>query len=276
MYCIRLFALITAATALIASGDITVGAQEDAQRWSRGTGSARHAAPAATWLNTTTWVGAEYTPALASNSLWWAEYDRYAGSIDRELAAARERLGFTALRVFLHYSVYKVDGGVTLIEAMHRFLDAAAAHNLRVGFVLFDDCFNKTASVEYCIPTKGVHNSCWQASPSVEDRTEAAMPRLRKYVTNIVGSFRHDRRILWWEVYNEPNISSAFSLQLRDVAYRDAKSQLMRVGESAASSALSVPPVLACWSDNNDTDLVDLHACESYQPAPTIVPFQYA
>ena len=60
--------------------------------------------PARLW-NTTGWVGAEYTPSLASSSLWWADYDLYAPAIDGELAAARTRLGFTALRMFVHFEV---------------------------------------------------------------------------------------------------------------------------------------------------------------------------
>ena len=61
-------------------------------------------APMRLW-NTTGWVGAEYTPSLASNSLWWADYDLYEPAINHELAAARARLGFTALRMFVHYEV---------------------------------------------------------------------------------------------------------------------------------------------------------------------------
>ena len=36
-------------------------------------------------VDTRSWLGAEYTPAGASNSLWWAFYDDYEGAIQREL-----------------------------------------------------------------------------------------------------------------------------------------------------------------------------------------------
>lgn len=36
-------------------------------------------------VDTRSWLGAEYTPAGASNSLWWAFYDDYESAIQREL-----------------------------------------------------------------------------------------------------------------------------------------------------------------------------------------------
>ena len=75
------------------------------------------------------------------------------------------------------------------------------------------------------------------------------MADLERYVTTTIDSFRTDHRVLWWEVYNEPVLTRPFSAHLRDVAY------------TAASKVVNgATPVLACWSDNNDTDVIDLHA----------------
>lgn len=41
--------------------------------------------PALARVNTQTWIGAEYTPAGASNSLWWSFYNLYEVAIEREL-----------------------------------------------------------------------------------------------------------------------------------------------------------------------------------------------
>ena len=71
-------------------------------------------------------------------------------------------------------------------------------------------------------PGTGVHNGCWQASPSIEDRTDASMAELERYVTTTVDAFRSDPHVLWWEVYNEPVLNMPFSARLRDVAYRAA------------------------------------------------------
>jgi hypothetical protein len=40
---------------------------------------------AAARVDTSGWIGAEYTPAGASNSLWWSFYDSYEAAIVREL-----------------------------------------------------------------------------------------------------------------------------------------------------------------------------------------------
>ena len=62
----------------------------------------------------------------------------------------------------------------------------------------------------------GCHNACWFANPQDTQRggdpragSEAANAsyleeRFRPYVESIVEPLRDDRRVLFWEVYNEP------------------------------------------------------------------------
>ena len=50
-----------------------------------------------------------------------------------------------------------------------------------------------------------MHNSQWVSSPPlamVTDRT--AWPNLEAYVKDIVGAFGKDRRVVIWDLYNEP------------------------------------------------------------------------
>lgn len=42
-------------------------------------------------VDTKTWLGAEYTPAGASNSLWWSFYDLYEEAVVRELGCVAYR-----------------------------------------------------------------------------------------------------------------------------------------------------------------------------------------
>ena len=63
----------------------------------------------------------------------------------------------------------------------------------------------------------------------------------------MIGRFRTDRRVLWWEIYNEPNRRSAFSRKLRTLGYRWAK------------EVKPAQPVLCCWNDSAETDIVDAH-----------------
>ena len=199
--------------------------------------------------DTSSWVGAEYTPWRASNELWWANYSSFRPDLQRELPAIKATLGFTALRVWLHSMLYAADSA-GLKKSMGDFLDLAEANGLRVGFVFFDDCwnFNGANLSAPCVPRKGLHNGCWMASPQAAERTSIA--RFKPYVSDIVGSFRADPRVLWWEIYNEPKRrgpQSNFTLALRDAAFGWAR------------AAHPTQPIASCWDDSKDTELVDRH-----------------
>ena len=196
--------------------------------------------------DTSSWVGAEYTPWRASNELWWHEYESYKPDLARELPHIKKVLGFTALRVWLHSLLYFHDAA-QLKASMADFLATAASHELRVGFVFFDDCWHHAGAnlSAPCVPRKGLHNGCWMASPQDSERT--SVERFKPFVTDVVSTFKDDARVLWWEVYNEPKRSDNFSLALRAAAYAWAK------------AAKPSQPVAACWDDSNATDLVDHH-----------------
>ena len=50
----------------------------------------------------------------------------------------------------------------------------------------------------------------------------------------------------WWEIFNEPQ-RTPYSLALRDAGFRWATAQAPKA------------PVISCWDDNNDTEVVDRH-----------------
>jgi len=195
--------------------------------------------------DTEMWIGAEYTPSPAGNQLWWAEYEKHEPIVDRELAAAHDIYGFTTMRVFLHSMLFAWNSSY-LMHSMDRFLDVAGKHNIRAGFVFLDDCWSDANATipDSCVPQKGVHNGCWKTSPQAIERT--SVDRFQPYVTTIVNKFANDKRVAWWEIFNEPN-SSNFSMQLRDSAFHWALAQYPS------------QPVLACWDDNANTQIVDVH-----------------
>ncbi len=88
----------------------------------------------ATLIDTSGWLGAEYTPSGASNNLWWHWYPSYVQQIDRELAAAAAHLRVNTLRMFLHSLLWESDPG-GLLNSVHSFLDQAASHGMGVGLV---------------------------------------------------------------------------------------------------------------------------------------------
>ena len=101
--------------------------------------------------------------------------------------------------MFLHTLVFKANS-TALLENMDRFLATCAALNISAGFVFFDDCWSHAganASVQ-CVPTPGVHNGCWQASPQDVERTSVA--DFRDYVESVVSRFQADPRVRWWEM----------------------------------------------------------------------------
>lgn len=206
------------------------------------------------------WIaGIEYTPALVpGNSLWWWRWPELKTTVSNELKAANRHFGFNHLRMFLHNMVYDGldgnDAGKTLFPAMSEFLDVAQSHGFKVSFTFFDDCWNHAGanlSVP-CTPVKGRHNGCWMAAPQDVQRT--SIDRFKPYVYNTVRHFASDSRIAFWEVYNEPNVTSTFSIALRSAAFEWIHQALID-----GTGKQSVP-ILACWNDNNATQMVDMHS----------------
>lgn len=201
------------------------------------------AAPAA--VNTASWVGSNYTPAYASNQVqMWHDFRPQV--IERELAAAKRYFGITTLRVYLHNIVYDAEKEV-LLKRIEQFLAICQRHGIRPGFTFFDDCHRHAGvTLEPQAPVKGYHNGRWAALQDAE-RKDENLPRFKSYVQDIVRAHRDDPRVLWWEVYNEPNMADPFTAKLRELAYGWAKE--CKPGQ----------PVLACWDDNPSTDIVNAH-----------------
>ena len=196
--------------------------------------------------DTSSWVGANYTPAYCVNQvqLW---HDFRPAAIEKELAAAKKHFAITTLRVYLHNIVYNTEKD-RFLERIDQFLTICRRHGIRPGFVFFDDCWNHTGiGIEQEPPVDGRHNGRWAACPQDGERTEAHLPALKAYVQDVVRAHREDERVLWWEVFNEPNRKAPFSAKLRTLGYRWIK------------EPKPIQPVLCCWDDSPETDIVDAH-----------------
>jgi len=161
------------------------------------------------WYQQHKWLtGANYIPANAINQLemWQAEtFD--PATIDKELGWA-ESIGFNTLRVFLHSVAWKVDPA-GFKKRVDQFLAMADKHHIQPLFVFFDDCWAKScAPGKQPAPKPGVHNSGWVQDPGQPASSDVAnFPLLEKYVKDVLTSFAHDKRILLWDLYNEPGNS---------------------------------------------------------------------
>jgi hypothetical protein len=204
---------------MIIAACAALGVVGQAQTPPAGGGRARWTeAQASDWYKKQPWlVGANYIPASAINELemWQAEtFD--AARIDQELGWA-QAIGMNTMRVFLHDLAWQQDakGFTARIET---FLKLADKHKIKPLLVLFDSCWDPLPKLgPQHAPTPGVHNSGWLQSPgaaALQDR--AQWPRLEAYVKGVVGAFAKDRRILGWDIWNEPDNTNGSSYKAQE------------------------------------------------------------
>lgn len=157
-------------------------------------------------------VGANFNPASAINELemWQAEtFDPQR--IDTELGWA-EKIGMNTMRVYLHDLLWKQDSaGFT--KRLDQFLTIAEKHKIKPIFVIFDSCWDPYPELgRQRAPRPGIHNSGWVQSPgalALSDPSQHA--RLETYVKGLVGALKNDRRILAWDIWNEPDNTNGSS-----------------------------------------------------------------
>lgn len=161
------------------------------------------------WYKQWGWLrGANFNPSSAINQLetWQAEsFD--VQTIDRELGWA-EDIGLNSMRVYLHHLAWEQDKA-GFKNRMEQYLKIADSHGIATMFVFFDDCWNNTyAKGNQPSPKTGIHNSGWVQDPGqlIYDNPEMVAD-LEVYVKDILTHFADDRRIVLWDLYNEPGNS---------------------------------------------------------------------
>ncbi|HXJ04509.1 MAG TPA: hypothetical protein VNH65_05380 [Candidatus Acidoferrum sp.] len=159
------------------------------------------------WYAEQPWlVGSNYIPSTAINELeMWQAATFDPKRIDLELGWAQS-LGLNTMRVFLHDLLWKQDPQ-GFKKRINIFLTIAQKHKIKPLFVLFDSCWDPNPKLgKQHAPRPGVHNSGWVQSPGAEAlKDPSEYPRLEAYVKGVVGAFANDKRILGWDVWNEPD-----------------------------------------------------------------------
>ena len=159
------------------------------------------------WYQKRGWImGCNFSPSTAINQLeMWQPETFDPATIDRELGWA-EDLGFNTVRVFLHNLLWTQDQK-GFLKRMDQFLALADKHHIGVMFVPLDavwDPFPKLGKQHEPVPH--VHNSGWVQSPGVEIlRDPARHDELKGYVQGVMRHFKSDKRIVAWDVSNEPD-----------------------------------------------------------------------
>jgi len=151
-------------------------------------------------------AGANFLPSTAINQLemWQAEtFD--TATIARELMWA-SNIGMNTMRVFLHDLAYQQDPA-GFKKRINIFLKICARYGIKPMFVLFDSCWDPFPQAgKQHEPAPYLHNSGWVQGPGADVlKDEKQQPRLKKYVIDIVSHFKSDKRILGWDVWNEPD-----------------------------------------------------------------------
>jgi hypothetical protein len=224
------------------------------------------------WYRKQPWlVGTNFVPSTACNDteFWQAEtFD--VPTIQRELGIARAT-GFDTARVFVQYLVWKQDPA-GLKQRLARFLEIAAVHRISVVPTLFDDCCFGDPPIRQPYlgkqrdPIPGMIGSSWTPSPGLMTVTDhAAWPDLARYIKDLVGSFGQDRRIVFWDLYNEAGNSGMGNKSLPLVAATFAW---------AREAEPSQPLTMGLWNeglhDLNDAiaaraDIITYHAYTNYE-----------
>ena len=164
------------------------------------------------WFDDQPWpCGFNYIPANAiSYTEMWMPYCFDPQFIDEELVVA-EDIGFNCLRVVLPFVVWEHDPAA-FKRRLASFLAICDKRGIKVMFALFDDCaFGSDENLKN--PTygrqpdvlEGWYANGWTPSPGHDMvRVPSTWPRLEEYVKDVIGTFKHDRRVWVWDLYNEP------------------------------------------------------------------------
>jgi hypothetical protein len=137
---------------------------------------------------------------------------------------------------------------------MEQFLRIADKHHIRPMFVIFDSCWDPNPKLgRQHAPVPFRHNSGWVQAPGNEytDHPER-LEELKPYVEGVIGHFRADRRIAFWDLYNEPDNLNENSYNKGEAAKKRATTlELLRDTYAWAREANPTQPVSSgVWRGN--------------------------
>ena len=165
------------------------------------------AAAAHEWYARQPWiVGSNYIQSNTVNQIeMWQPEGFDVDRIDLELKWA-EDLGINTIRVPLHDLVWQHDAG-GMQRRIDKLLKVIEKHKMRVIFVLFDslgDPYPELGTQRQ--PKPGVRNSLWVQNPGAKGLTDSKeLQKALAYAEDVVAAYSIDKRVLAWDVWNEPD-----------------------------------------------------------------------
>lgn len=217
------------------------------------------------WYAKQPWlVGSNFVPNTAINELEMWQADTFdLPTIDREFGWA-ESLGMNTMRVFLHNLLWQGNGS-DLLDRMDKFLQVADKHHIRIAFVLLDSVWDPNPKLgKQREPRPHVHNSGWVQAPGAEilKNPSGWDKQLKPYIVGVIGHFRDDKRVLLWDLMNEPdNENGSYKKQELPNKPKVALQLLQKEWEWARSANPSQPLTSGVWHGDDwssDTKLSDM------------------
>lgn len=208
------------------------------------------------WWEARPWVcGFNFLPSTAVNfvEMWHADtFDME--TIERELGWASQ-IGFNAIRVNLPFLGWTNDRD-GILDRLDRLMGAASALGIDTVPCLFDDCGFGGAEPTWGPqpdPVLGIHNSRAVASPGRAAVLDKSLrPSLEAYVRDVIGAFRDDSRILFWDLYNEPGNRMDFDRTEYSQFDAELESQALSLMEACFAAAREISPeaplTVAAWT----------------------------
>ncbi len=218
------------------------------------------------WNFDWSWVkGAVFVPTNATNEIQqWDQYDPTVN--DRELHYA-SIYGINCVRVFLHYLVWENDK-TRFLANIEDFLQRADSYGIKVEFVFFDDCWGEHPVYgSYPPPLFGIHNSRWQQCPGVDIKAKYAeyKSRLQAYVQDVVNAHKFDRRLAFWEPFNEPgNSMNGLMFEVTNQLLQDSRDWIKATGTDIPITSTDFGGTIA----SSVSDFYSYHTYNSDYPGP--------
>lgn len=228
---------------------VIVSESEIAERWSK--------TKAWEWFEKQPWlVGANYNPSTSINQLeFWQEDTFDPETIDRELGWSAD-LGMNLHRVYLHNLLWEQDS-LGFLKRLDEYLSLADKHGIKTMFVLLDDVWHPIPKLgKQPEPIPHVHNSGWVQAPGAEILGDSTRHKeLEGYIKGVIKRFSADKRVLVWDVYNEPdNVAGQpgrKELEVKD-KQKYSLSLLKKVIHWAREMNPSQPLTTGIWRGNID------------------------
>jgi hypothetical protein len=221
------------------------------------------------WYSHQPWlVGTNFVASYASNQMeMWQEGTFDTLELERELDWVQQ-MGFNTIRVFLHDLLWARDSSGQ-IKRMNAFLKIADKHKIRTIFVLFDSRWNPFPEAGLQRPPKaGIYNSTWAQSPGATALMDPRQTkRLLAYVQEVILEFSNDKRVLAWDLWNEPDNRNFGEYAKTDPSNKlDLVAALLPQVFTYARAALPSQPITSgLWSGTGWDDPAKLNAIQKVQ-----------